>query len=166
MFREKVAGAEFQNVLMRSMMAAPGTRLPENTSSLLNQKMAAVREQANHDLANGGPRRFPRNWVENETMKRMVMQNVIKAIPAISLEINEEEQRNLLWRIERGIEDVYERLLARRRQEQARGLWKKAACAVWLFLEFRASVERSVAPGGAAAKRARGDFESCAKRQC
>ena len=42
--------------------------------------------------------------------------------------------------------------------------WKKVACAVRLFLAFRESVQRSLAPGGIAYERAREDFESCVKR--
>ena len=159
-FREKAASDEFQAELMRSMMERPGTGVPENVSLLRDQKLAAVHKKAAHDFIFGGPRLFPRNQAECETMKRMMMAKLMKFIPGVG-----EKQRNRLSQIMGDIEEEHGRLLARRRKEQARGLWRKAACAVWLFLAFRASVERSFAPGGVAAKRAQEDFESCAKLQ-
>jgi hypothetical protein len=61
--------------------------------------------------------------------------------------------------IDESFTQAHEKFLARQRKAQARRLWKKATCAAWMLVEFRASVERSVA------KRAREHFEECAKLQ-
>jgi len=161
--RERVARDRWENATMHSLVEDP------LSGDLLDGKLQAIAlalEQANHDIIVGNPRLHPRSRQEENLMKAMVMRDVLNALPGKSLAVLQpEEQRDLLLQIERGIAAAHEKFLARQRKAQARRLWKKAACAAWMLVEFRASVERSIAPGGAAAMRAREHFEACAKRQ-
>jgi len=161
--RERVARDRWENATMRTLIENP---LAGDLLDGEQQAIALALEQANHDISVGNPRLHPRNRQEEHLMKSMVMRDVMNALPGKRLAVVQpEEQVYLLLEIERDIAAAHEKFLARQRKAQARRLWKKAACAAWMLVEFRASVERSVAPGGAAAKRVREHFEECAKLQ-
>jgi len=162
--RERIARKRWSN---RSWVSRVGRHIyPGDGAETREQALHWTLRQANHDIKVGNPRLHPRNKKEEHRMKSMVMKDVVNALPGERLAVVQpEELRDLLLQIEQGIVAAHEKFLAHQRKAQARRLWKKAACAAWMLVEFRASVERSVAPGGAAAKRVREHFEECAKLQ-
>ena len=162
--REKLANHKFENEIMRGMMAQWNI-MPDDWKERKDAILLAVREQAKRDLDNGGPRLHPRDRREERTMRWMMTCRLVDD-DGVRIPWGSEAHRARLLQVESGVRAAHAVVLAGLRKEHARRLWKKAACAAWMVAEFRASVERSAAPGGAAAKRAGAHFESCAKLQC
>jgi hypothetical protein len=147
--REWLATRTFEAAIMRAMTEGAG--MPDDWEERHDAMMRDVQEEFKRDLDNGGPRLHPRDRREERMMKGMLARQWSSAEHEAQMQ---------------QIEAAHAVVLAGLRKEHARRLWKKAACAAWMVAEFRASVERSAAPGGAAAKRAGAHFDSCAKLQC